>query len=283
MANDVLRVVVTLGPTDEKIDDVMKITNMSTGALGALIAGTLNRRSKKVNKSLELWLVCNKTTYLINRAVIDELVSEGARLVTIGGFKQGQWVLSETEDMLFELEKIFAENKIDCIFHSAAVGDYTGRFATSATLLAQELQSAMQKAQAEGRVLSADEMKAIIAEPKNVFNQDTKMSSDEPGMIVGLGLTTKVISRINGFAEKSGYATRLVSWKLLSGVEEQELYDIALAHGRRNNSFMVVANDLDKISADGHWAMLINIENASRIYAHNKQEIADKLAEQLGL
>ena len=33
-------IIITAGPTNERIDDVMKITNMSTGALGCNIAET---------------------------------------------------------------------------------------------------------------------------------------------------------------------------------------------------------------------------------------------------
>ena len=34
-------IIVTSGPTNEKIDDVMKITNMSTGMLGAIVADAI--------------------------------------------------------------------------------------------------------------------------------------------------------------------------------------------------------------------------------------------------
>ena len=34
-------IIITAGPTNERIDAVMKITNMSTGALGAVLADTL--------------------------------------------------------------------------------------------------------------------------------------------------------------------------------------------------------------------------------------------------
>lgn len=33
-------IIITSGPTNERIDAVMKITNMSTGALGAIVADT---------------------------------------------------------------------------------------------------------------------------------------------------------------------------------------------------------------------------------------------------
>ena len=45
------RIIVTSGPTNEQIDAVMKITNMSTGALGSIIAETfLRERREKIEK-----------------------------------------------------------------------------------------------------------------------------------------------------------------------------------------------------------------------------------------
>lgn len=282
--DDVTRVVVTLGPTDETIDDIMKITNMSTGALGKIIAETLMRRAKEGGKKLQLWLVCNKTAYLINRVAIDAMLQQGAHLVIIGGLKNGVRVISETEDMLRELETLFTQNHIDYFFHCAAVGDYTGRYASSSTKLAGEIYSLYQKKMAEGQPLTQEDIAAVLQNPTDVFNQDTKMSSDEPGMIVGLGLTPKVIARINGFAEKAGYKTHMISWKLLSGVTEEELYNVALQHGWRNGSALVVANDLDRISDEGgHWAMLTHMDTGERQYATTKEDIAEKLAQYVGL
>ena len=34
------KIIITAGPTNERIDSVMKITNMSTGALGCVFAET---------------------------------------------------------------------------------------------------------------------------------------------------------------------------------------------------------------------------------------------------
>ena len=39
-------IIVTSGPTNERIDAVMKITNMSTGALGAIVADELLKEEK---------------------------------------------------------------------------------------------------------------------------------------------------------------------------------------------------------------------------------------------
>ena len=46
------RIIVTSGPTNEQIDAVMKITNMSTGALGSIIAETFLRERREDREDL---------------------------------------------------------------------------------------------------------------------------------------------------------------------------------------------------------------------------------------
>lgn len=271
-----LNVAITLGPTDESIDDIMKMTNMSTGALGVAIAKAL--AAADTQKRLQLYLVCNKAAYLMNRVEMDALLAGGAKMLTIGGLKGDVRITSETDDLLDVLEKLYADVRVDWLFHCAAVGDYTGKFATSARLLAREIFALREK---EGDAFIEDAIFEVLKQPKSVFNQDTKMSSDEPEMIVGLALTPKVIARIVGFAQAGGYETRMVSWKLLSGVPQEELYDVALQHGRRNKSYLVVANDLDRIQPGEHWAMIIDVASGEKREVFTKDEIADTLAKEV--
>ena len=270
-------VVITLGPTDESIDDVMKITNMSTGGLGVEIARALMTH-QGFDAEIKLWLICNNTTYRANKTELDELLGKGAQMITLGGVKNGQRVTSETDDLLNELTELFQREKIDYLFHAAAVGDYTGKFATSASLLAEEIAAAQK---AKGESLSVEELQKILAQPSRVFNQDTKMSSDEKQMIVGLGQTPKVISHIMDLARKNGHPTKLISWKLLSDVSQEELFEIALKHGQKNGSWRVVANDLARIGGGQHWAMIIDPATGTFDEAQTKQEIAQQLAAQI--
>ena len=54
-------VIITAGPTNERIDSVMKITNMSTGALGCLLADTLlEEKADEINK---VFYISTKMSY----------------------------------------------------------------------------------------------------------------------------------------------------------------------------------------------------------------------------
>ena len=54
-------IIITSGPTNEKIDAVMKITNMSTGALGAAVADTfLEERNEEIER---IYYISTKMSY----------------------------------------------------------------------------------------------------------------------------------------------------------------------------------------------------------------------------
>ena len=90
-------IIVTSGPTNERIDSVMKITNMSTGALGSVIAETfLEERSEEIDK---IYYVSTKLSYK------PRIESEKIEYVTV----------ESTQDLIDALERIFAEKKIDII------------------------------------------------------------------------------------------------------------------------------------------------------------------------
>ena len=119
-------IIITAGPTNERIDSVMKITNMSTGALGNVIAETL--LESKASEIDKIFYISTKMSYK------PRFASEKVEYVTI----------ESTQELLETLEKIFANNKIDIIIHSAAVGDYAGKYVIRAEELIDEIWDTIQ-------------------------------------------------------------------------------------------------------------------------------------------
>mgnify|MGYP003297665663 CR=1 FL=1 len=114
-------IIITSGPTNERLDAVMKITNMSTGALGSIVADKLlETRSDDIDK---LYYLSPKLAYK------PRVESKKVELITI----------ESAEDLLRELRKLLTEKKIDAVVHSAAVGDYIGEYAITAKMLANEI------------------------------------------------------------------------------------------------------------------------------------------------
>ncbi len=92
---------VTAGPTFESLDDVRRLTNFSTGRLGAELANFLTAHGHKVTL-----LIGESATFK------GECVASSVK------------VFSTTRDLRAKL-KSFSGKKVDAIFHAAAVSDFT--------------------------------------------------------------------------------------------------------------------------------------------------------------
>jgi len=93
--------VVTAGPTYERMDDVRRLTNFSTGRLGVELAGFLHAQGHDVTL-----LVGEQSTWVGER-----------RATTVTPF-------STTDDLRRRLEEL-GGGRVDALFHVAAVSDFT--------------------------------------------------------------------------------------------------------------------------------------------------------------
>jgi len=92
--------IVTAGPTFEPLDDVRRLTNFSTGRLGTELANFLTARGHAVTLLL------------------------GESATWPGERRAGQVKIFSTTKNLRGLLKSFSRNKVDAIFHAAAVSDF---------------------------------------------------------------------------------------------------------------------------------------------------------------
>ncbi|HZF02143.1 MAG TPA: phosphopantothenoylcysteine decarboxylase [Methylomirabilota bacterium] len=123
--------IVTAGPTYEPLDDVRRLTNFSTGRLGAELANFLVARGHKV-----ILLVGEMATY--------------------SGERKAQRVeIFSTAADLREKLKSLSTKKTDAIFHAAAVGDFAfGRiFAPDAASKLTEIKPAKKISTRAGKML----------------------------------------------------------------------------------------------------------------------------------
>ena len=250
-------VIITAGPTNERIDAVMKITNMSTGALGAVMADTLlTTNDENIG---DIYYISPKMSYK------PRTQSEKIKFITV----------DSTDDLLNALREIFATTKIDIIIHSSAVGDYAGKYVVRAEDLIDEIYDAIQSAP-DKATLTPDALMKIFENPRAICNDETKISSYEPHLMTMLKLTPKVISQIKKMAPN----VTLVGFKLLEGVSKEELFEVADRLREKNHADFIVANDLAKIGKGKHWAMILGA-NGIITECNTKQEIADSLAKLL--
>lgn len=247
------KIIITAGPTNERIDAVMKITNMSTGALGNVVAETF--LEDKYDDIETIFYVSTKMSYK------PRIKSEKVQLVTV----------ESTQDLIDALETIFANNKIDIIIHSSAVGDYAGKYVIRAEELVDEIWDMIQNTENKEEITKSNLIN-VFENPRSICNNDTKISSYEPHLMTMLELTPKVIGKIKEMAPD----VTLVGFKLLEGVSKEELYHVASKLRQKNQADFIVANDLAKIGNGKHWAMIIN-EEGIVTECTTKKEIAKAL------
>lgn len=238
-----MNIVITAGGTSEKIDNVRKITNSSSGKLGKSIA---NELLKKINKQDTIFYICSKKAYKPD--------SSNVKVIEV----------ESVDDLLNAVTKVLKENKIDYFIHLMAVSDYTVSYVTTAKLLKEEIVNNGGK-----------DIENIIKNNTNVLTGN-KLSSYEDNLIVTLKSTPKVISKIKEISPD----TFLVGFKLLDGVSKEELISVAKGIRDKNKCDLVVANDLKNIREGNHEAYIIDKDD-NIINASSKEEIANKLVNKI--
>ena len=138
----------------------------------------------------------------------------------------------------------------DVLIHAMAVSDYTPVYMTG--------------------------LKAVAASPDmteflNKTNSETKISSQDDIQVLFLKKTPKIISLV----KKWNPDIRLIGFKLLVDVSNEELLEIARASLIKNQAEIIVANDLTEISNQEHKAYLVGKETVTQ--AQSKEEIAQLL------
>lgn len=243
------KIIITSGPTNERIDSVMKITNMSTGALGCVFTETfLEDKGEEIEK---IFFISTKMSYK------PRIKNPKIEYVTI----------ESTQDLIDALEKIFSENKIDIVIHSAAVGDYAGKYSIRAEELVDEIWDTIQSIPKEE--ITKKSLMSIFESPRVIADNSGKMSSYEPHLMTMYSLTPKVI----GMIKKLDPNVKLVGFKLLDSVSKEELLRVATKLREKNQADYIVANDLSKIGGGKHWAMVVN-ENGIVCECQTKNDIA---------
>lgn len=219
-------ILITGGPTNEYIDEVMKITNMSTGSLSV----ALSRFFLEAGYGVTAVFNHSVNTDKVEIAMVEKgIPAENFRIVGI----------ETTEDMMNAIEQCRDKSaaagwQYDAIIHAAAVGDYKGEFSFLLEDLAKELFEAKDDAK------SPDDFLRIMENPKCKLNDDTKISSYQKNLTAKLGLTPKIIGRLREWFPE----TLLVGCKLLENVPKTELYEVAAKLAAKNDMDYILANDL---------------------------------------
>ena len=238
------QIVITSGGTSEKIDNVRKITNSSSGKLGYTIANTL---LENMEDSIEkIYYLSTKNAFRPAHEKIDYVEIE------------------DTNDLKNAVEEVLKSHNIDYFIHSMAVSDYTVDFVTTAKQIAENIESHPEE----------DIYQSICSSNNSIVAN--KISSYEDDLIIKLKRTPKIISMIKDLSPN----TYLVGFKLLDQVSSEELIAVAKRLRDKNRCDLVVANDLNSIRNGLHEAFLVRKDN-SYVTARGKEDIAFQIMKEM--
>jgi len=241
------KIIITGGPTNEPIDEVMKITNMSTGGTSVALAESF------ASAGYDVVAILNNMVKLEPR--------ENLRVVHV----------ENTQDMMDAIEAEARLDDTDAIIHAAAVGDYKADFTFLLEDMADEIYSHMDE------IKSAEDILAIMEDPKCKIDNSSKISSYQKNLTVKLGLTPKIISKLRFWFPNA----LLVGCKLLEGVDKGELFDVATALCNKNHMDYILANDLADLRRGELARYLINSDGFTQIVLENTDAIFKFVDEKL--
>ena len=241
-------ILITAGPTNEYIDEVMKITNMSTGSLGIELANNYLKNGDMV-------------TLIATRSVFRSGLFEKYHLADNPNLKG--IAIETTDDMFIALENE-SNNIYDMVIHSSAVGDYKPEFSFRMEDLADELALAIYNGKT-----TREEILELLINPNCKVNDDTKISSYEPNLTVKLTLTPKLISRLRELFP----GAILIGFKLLENVTREHLLEIARKLCIKNEMDYIIANDLYDLRHGQHLSFLVNKDGYQNREFHSPEDI----------
>ena len=160
------KIVITAGGTSEKIDNVRKITNSSSGKLGMTIANHL----LKENDNLIIYYVCSKNSL----RPLDKRI----KVIEIDG----------TISLKNKIENLLLNEKIDYFIHSMAVSDYMTDYVTTIERIKASIKNTSNLEEAFSNI--------------EIINGN-KISSYEDNLVIVLKQTPKIISIIKDLSPQT--------------------------------------------------------------------------------
>ena len=256
------KVLITGGPTNEYIDEVMKITNMSSGKVAIELARCF------VDAGYE-------TTLLLTKNIQHPLLSS---LTDKDNFALSRF--ETTTELLDTITVLSSLTEYDIVVHSAAVADYKPEFSFRLEDMAQEIVDYIGHNARDIYEWHLDEdiyknIFDILSNPKCKVNDDTKISSVEPNLTVKLGLTPKIIASLRNLLPNAF----ICGFKLLENISEEELIDAAVKQINECNTNLCFANDLAELRRGNMSRLVIDKNGFTNIRADGSIGIFESIVD----
>lgn len=222
-----MRVIITAGGTQERIDKVRSITNFSSGKLASIIAD----QYLALDECIEVVYVCTKDAILPSNT------------------NYTKFEISCVDELYSTLNMLISYTSVDVVVHAMAVSDYTvDKITTLSSII--------------DAVHPNDTSSSVLDRLDDLSKQD-KISSSVDDLTIVLKRTPKVISYIKQWDPN----LILVGFKLLDSVSNKELLAVASDLLVKNQCDFVLANDFSLIDDTQHQGWLLdtdaNVEHAT--------------------
>ena len=231
-----IHIAITAGGTEEPIDGIRKITNMSSGSLGwHCLEAVLSYMEKQ-----------NRTDFRVHyikapKAVTKELNAKHTPYVDFIDVTNTQSVYDSIDEMMDEVN-------IGVFIHAMAISDFSYSYSVSIGDLAEELYQTF----VEDKSISKVKIEAILTNPIHKHSAGEKISSSN-NIVMGFETTPKVISLI----KKKNPDTFLVGFKLVKHNNDNNLLRQAEKLRLTNDCDAVFANEASDLSEDNHAGILL--------------------------
>lgn len=255
-----IQIAITAGGTEEPIDGIRKITNMSSGSLGwHCLEATLEKMHGNNISDFRIHYIKTPSAIVKN---LNEKDESFVNFINV----------TNTQSVYESIELLLSREKINIFIHAMAISDFAYTYSAPIVDLSEELHQAF----SENRDISKKEIEAILTNPRSKYGKEGKISSQKE-IIMGFKTTPKVISLV----KKKNIDTFLVGFKLikLDGAErDQRLIEEAEKLRITNQCNAVFANESSDLSIDNHSGLLLhNGEVVARPIG--KRQIAESIME----
>ena len=250
-----IHIAITAGGTEEAIDGVRKITNMSSGSLSwHCLEAVLSYMHKHNNRDF--------TVHYIKapRAVTNKLNPEQTSHINF-------IEVTNTQSVYDAVETLMNEVNVDIFIHAMAISDFSYSYSVAKSDLAEEIYQSI----AANKEISKEKIEAIITNPNSKHSDDAKISSSQD-IIMGFETTPKVISLI----KKMNPKTFLVGFKLVKHNEDNNMIKQVEKLRKTNNCDAVFANEASQLSVEGHAGVLL-YKGEPVAHPIGKKEIAEAI------
>lgn len=244
-----MKILLTAGGTSEKIDQVRSITNHSSGRLGVEIAKAL------ANQPVEI-------DYITTTAALQPQKQPNLTI----------HLIDDTLSLFETMTSLMKEKQYTAVIHSMAVSDFTPQ----ASLAQEEFIAALNQQLQEmpTKTFDAASFQQLLEKLEATQETAKKISSKTDHLLMVLKQNPKVIQQVRALQPD----TILVGFKLLVGVTEDQLVQVATENLSKNQADFVLANDLESIHGEQHIGYLVGKQGIIGV-AKSKAEIAQLICQ----